>query len=227
MASKLFDLVDTDSDAFKRDLTCLVKFPSDDARKLIEHLPNMLESRGDELDLDEVSQELEDIGVDADYSDVRATLRMLAFLSANIEVSRGTADFIDNWQSEVANLGLFNSDEIDRFRSIVVALEAVSLQIERSKRIGAAKVGIGSSFEEIYSTVELRSVFSDEDDQQIERLIPMATIRIDLDSGEPATVTFQALPENVQSLIDELESVQRRLEALRMLSERFAENAMK
>lgn len=91
--------------------------------------------------------------------------------------------------------------------------DALQAQAEESE----ARKGVLPAYEDVVATHELRGVFVD---GALVKLFPVASIRVDLDSGSPRSLSFQVTQEDLQDLITELEEFQKNLRLLDDLAKR-------
>jgi hypothetical protein len=116
--------------------------------------------------------------------------------------------------------GAGNDDRTRRIEALLaeVKVKATLDRVRIARR--AAQVGVVPAFMAIHATEELRAVFvgADGGDPELVGLEPVVSLRLDLDSGNPASLSFQATLDNLRNLIETLERVTANLEALQGLA---------
>lgn len=145
------------------------------------------------------------VAIDSVYSDESAIIEEVtnsfstALASEGIELAPGT-----------------DSRLFQMVRRVLNRTDASARAIE----IGAATRGVLPMFEGVSATIELRSsrgyydLNAEKQNQPLE-LIPLASIRLDLDSGVPDAICFQATEENLESLRQTIEDLQKGLRTLK------------
>lgn len=110
-----------------------------------------------------------------------------------------------------------------RLARVIEAANAVAGSIRSAVQRTASARGLLPYFEEINATVELRAVLDDFSGQlghlgrpesRISGLEPIASIRVQLDSGFPDEIVFQAGSADIAKMIEALQETLSRLEEL-------------
>ncbi len=120
-------------------------------------------------------------------------------------------DMIAKSHGDVINSG--------RFEKLVKKLFPLKEEIKQGEAIWRAIVGVLPMYSDIGGTIDARAIWKNET-QVKPLLVPIASIKIDLDAGEPGSFNFQITEAKLDSLVEELQRVQESIKKLkRVLSQ--------
>ena len=105
-------------------------------------------------------------------------------------------------------------------RDVVEGLTNSSNETKRAFGRIFAKSGVIPAFQTLSATMEMRSTqlydrSNDDIPEPPFELIPIASIRLDLDSGDPDFICFQATEEQLASLQEKIEKLRKGLQQLK------------
>jgi hypothetical protein len=139
-----------------------------------------------------------------------------------LEVRR---DIPESWGDDLVYLGILDSELKEDFVDFMKALKNISdteyIPLLRQRR---AEIGVLPSLSSTSTTVELRGVFDTSyiSGSPIEdylpkamSVVPVISVAISVDIGEPSRFVFQATPEELNLFIDDLRSTIKQADALR------------
>lgn len=133
-----------------------------------------------------------------------------------------SADGLLDFFVKKASAGGMEFTEVEKNR-LAHAVQEILVQrksLEQASRISAAARGWLPMFEDLDATIELRSnriplISGDDQSEMTLELIPIASIRLTLDSGTPGEICFQAREADLSSLAEKFEKIRSELARLR------------
>jgi len=150
-------------------------------------------------------------------------LRSLGFLSRAAGSAEGQADaqgFLEALQT-MARDGDYpplTESETEQLRELFLALAQRGEAIRRSLSELRAKQGVLPMFEEIQGTVEMRAVRKlvvGGSPGDLAGVVPIVSVRVKCDVGQPNSFYFQLTEEGLDDLIDNLQHLRDELRALK------------
>lgn len=229
MKSKLFgefDATDENNKQFISDLKAVCELPPAHRQAIADALPGLLaastekqmQDRTDTLQRDTGASRLL-IGHVCDFAGF--------FLRQMLDDRLKDEPFAD-WSSDLVELGLLEKQQEESFLALLQELKERTLPtVSRVRKELAYGVGVLPSLKSCGTTVELRAIFdkpyrwgiSLKDYKPVlEKVVPVISVRISLDSGEISDIGFQMTPQLTDILIDHLKAA--RVDA-DLLSRRF------
>jgi len=114
----------------------------------------------------------------------------------------------------------WTSEADARLSALAAKLAGARQNSERAFQVGTATRGVLPMFDSLLATLELRSTqlpseLSEKGGTERLELVPIASIRLDLDSGEPDFLCFQATEEQLASLREAVEELQKGMQSLK------------
>ena len=169
---------------------------------------------------------------------VRRIFRMLVFLNSGLPseagidhtaVSAKMSEAIQAMAQGRPALQL-SPDEFGRLQTIIAELSQESESIKQTTEATYIVRGVLPMFEELRATVELRSLQwpldpNTSDDEQSFALVPVASLSLQLDSGDPPVVNFQATEKDLAALLDKIQRLQTALANLKKMAATLKPNA--
>lgn len=108
-----------------------------------------------------------------------------------------------------------NSEEEHQLRELSQRLESNAAEIKQAFSVGRVIRGVLPMFQTLQATLEMRSTRSplsfDEDPNAQLELVPIVSIQLIFDSGDPPAICFQAKEEDLAEIIGKMEKLQREL----------------
>jgi hypothetical protein len=159
----------------------------------------------------------------AAFAALRVVTTLAFWASSDEEGVVDIDEIVESIRANAAEAGLdLTHEEEPRLREVINRLTLVSEKTKNAEARGVATTGFLPSFQSLQATLELRSTllpgqFGDDTTEPALELIPVASIRLDLDSGEPDFICFQATEDHLTILQAKVESLR---EGLRRLKER-------
>jgi hypothetical protein len=147
-----------------------------------------------------------------------AVLKCVAFLAMRFVTDPSAETGVERSVSEIRRFaqstdGGLKQEEEPKLTALLQRLAGEAGRLKKAAVAGRVIRGVLPMFEDLQATVEMRSTrpplrASDENESSPFELIPIASLRLVLDSGDPQTLGFQATDED-------LAEIQRRVEQLR------------
>ncbi len=170
--------------------------------------------------------------VSSDQWTARRVFQMLAVLSSSLAVGteemppdQAVTQIIALLQSTAGdNKELQLSAEVlGRLETLLVTVAERSGRVKQEADDQSVARGVLPMFEDLKATLELRSLqwplVSDSDNiGQLSRLTPIASLSLQLDTGNPSTIYFQATEADLASMLDKLQRLQVTLLKLKQIA---------
>lgn len=186
--------------------------------QLIHALPSFVESQSDEEgdSSNSVKMLADEIGADPEL--VGSVRGVLVFLALGEILKEDAAEITVSIAKELQLPVEFDRARLIQFIEIALPeLRKVSIDVKNADARRVARAGALPSFEEVSFTVEMRGAFHTVNTKNTDvfaGFVPVASIRIDTDIGEPSSYSFQANLYQLEELIRSLEKVRSRLKMI-------------
>lgn len=155
----------------------------------------------------------------ATREDAKKAFGMLAFVAPGISQTEARDTFINDFCTDVEtllaehHLPPLAENECKRLCELLSGLAPSAAEIKRSLSISQIKRGVLPMYERIEATVEMRALespFSSETESRdvLLELLPLVTMRVILDSGDPSEICFQATEDDLVELLRKIQQLQ-------------------
>jgi hypothetical protein len=209
--------------AFLRELRCLISFDADKRGKLLKAVFDILDIRSEKARKDRVETLAKEIKIP--LPDVYSALGSCNFLMESLARDENKADKPINLGEDLRELTGISAEETSRFVEVVenIKRDAVDKYKVQKKR-KSFEAGVLPSFRGCGVTVEMRAVIDDKfgfgmDLEKYKPKIvghaPVISVHLHTDSGVLDEFIFQASPEELQLLVDNLRAALTEAEAFK------------
>lgn len=144
---------------------------------------------------------------------------MLAFIAPRISHPGDHETFIEDFSGDVQtllaeqNLSPLAKNELNRLHELLSGLAPRAAEFKRSLSVSQLKRGVLPMYERIDATVEMRALESpllSEAEHEFAplELLPLASVQVILDSGQPSEICFQITEHDLGDLLKKLQQLQ-------------------
>ena len=116
--------------------------------------------------------------------------------------------FMEYWEET-----LKDDEKIERFRDFVDELVSMRKLIKQGFETAKLVDGVLPMFKGILHTVDARVIWEGKDQERL-KLVPVASLLLDLDSGDPDRLTFQITPQKLNDLLTHLNEIKEQMTKL-------------
>ncbi len=209
-----FDPNDESNSSFKKDLELLLSLEQSDVSKVINIIPDYLESEVSSRD----KEILKDLRQDTNLTNnqIHRLIHFGTFISRMVNDPELEDDTPELWAEDLFELELLNEDQVENFISISNQIvENISNEVEDLSRTKEYQIGLIPRLKRIGTTIEIRAIQKDEFEignsigsyqPSIVGVQPIVTIKIWLSGEGNEPVVFQTTPDKLNMIIDVLKS---------------------
>lgn len=145
-------------------------------------------------------------------ANVKRAFRVLAVLSQWVGSFKETDDAFRREQKKLEDT-LEDDEKIERFRDFVDELVSMRKLIKQGFETAKLVDGVLPMFKGILHTVDARVIWEGKDQEKL-KLVPVASLLLDLDSGDPDRLTFQITPQKLDDLLTQLNEIKEQMTKL-------------
>lgn len=145
-------------------------------------------------------------------ANVQRAFRVLSVLCQWVGSFKETGDSFRQEQKTLEEV-LKDDEKIERFRDFVDELVSMRKLIKQGFETAKLVNGVLPMFKGILHTVDARVIWEGKDHEKL-KLVPVASLLLDLDSGDPDRLTFQITPQKLDDLLTHLNELKEQMTKL-------------
>jgi hypothetical protein len=227
MKSRLLKSIDLTQEATQKRLTAdfslALKLPPDAQKVVAAEIVN-LASKRTRAEQKPIVAKLESV-TKLSVPELNRVISVMGLFLTAFNDEDFAADTPEAWADDLQDNGVIDAGERGKLLDLLAHLRSnVSSDILQLGQEKGTAIGVFPFLNGVTATVEVRAVLekrfepgTDVSDYQpkVVRAVPVISIAISADSGNPGTFTIQADPQGVQLFIDELEAALKTVHAIK------------